>query len=664
MGSVYRCHNRAARRILAAVKVLELDTRMQPGLRARFIREAEILFNLDHPNIVKVRNVRMDTEPPYIEMEFVNGENLEARILRGGMPTPDALSLMRQMADAMAYLHARGIRHRDIKPSNIVVQANGVARLVDFGIATETQSGTLAEGRQMLGSVRYVPPEWARPNSLDATQWDIYSLGMVFYEVLTGKQAFSYSTEGPPSQRFFQVMAAKQGHPPLDPGPTFTDEIRALVRDMTAAEPERRLKTAFEVLERLNRVVPGGAPSAPSPHSAVPTHADETFSPSKTIIPSSSQTFAVADAANSRGDSTVIPDEPRKPWWQSTPLRIGVELLLLIGALSLVRWEQQAEPPPPERTVDVVVSGLAADVPVLLHLEDRAPVATGVGRFRFSNLPVGKSTLHAVVGPDCAGSPTPAWCVQSEHPITVTAGNDVQIVPIVLKPPQPRNVRFQAPAKTFRVNIPGVGTINGSEEGAVFLKMLPGTYTVEAEAGQCPASARNCGADCPPGCASWVGEVVVGVGEGEQRVDLSLNPAPVNGRAPTTSPSAPANGGGKLVTQGALARWLATRPEWLPNGEKAPDGGYLGGWANGNPPNAAGAAVDVSWALADAFCAGRGGLADIEAAPLSWGLEGGQPWMEFRQAEGRPAWRRSDGVVSRSVSRTAPQADTGFRCAR
>ena len=107
MGSVYRCHNREAKRILAAVKVLDARFGRQDIAKARFIREAEILFSLDHPHIVKVRNVRMDLELPYLEMEFIDGVNLETRMHEGPMSPAVALPLFRQVADALRYLHVQ-----------------------------------------------------------------------------------------------------------------------------------------------------------------------------------------------------------------------------------------------------------------------------------------------------------------------------------------------------------------------------------------------------------------------------------------------------------------------------------------------------------------------------------------------------------------------------
>ncbi|MCB9764302.1 MAG: serine/threonine protein kinase [Alphaproteobacteria bacterium] len=251
MGSVYRCHNRSARRILAAIKVLDPSLSRVTSAKARFVREAEILFALDHPSIVKVRNVRMDGEMPYLEMEFIDGESLERRIRKGPMPLADALPLFTQAADALVYMHGLGIRHRDIKPSNLLVQRGKQLKLVDFGIATEQGGVAITESGQAFGSVSYAPPEWIDPRTLDPVKWDIYSLGVVFFEALTGRSAFPVDTEGTSRQQALKVMMEKQGHPELDPGRGFPDALRELIREMTRPDPAQRLDSAVAVQERL-----------------------------------------------------------------------------------------------------------------------------------------------------------------------------------------------------------------------------------------------------------------------------------------------------------------------------------------------------------------------------------------------------------------------------
>lgn len=260
MGSVYRCHNRTANRILAAVKVLDGDVRRHPESEARFIREAEILFQLDHPNIVKVRNVRTDSEPPYLEMEFVAGDSLEAIMARGPMPTIDALALIEQLLSAIAYLHERGVRHRDIKPANVLIRPDGRVKIVDFGLAVETHGARITQAGMAFGTVSYSPPEWITPDKLDPCQWDLYAVGVILWEMLLGKHAFPTSGTGSARQQAMQVIVSKQGHPSLDPGPAYPDDLRAIVAYLTHPDPDQRARSATEVHRQVRALL--RAPSA------------------------------------------------------------------------------------------------------------------------------------------------------------------------------------------------------------------------------------------------------------------------------------------------------------------------------------------------------------------------------------------------------------------
>ncbi|MFN7144929.1 MAG: serine/threonine-protein kinase [Myxococcota bacterium] len=251
-GSVYRCRNKSAARILAAVKVLDEALGRSAEAKARFIREAEILYALDHPNIVKVRNVRMDGPKPYLEMEFVDGIDLERRLRRGPIALPDALPLFEQVADALAYLHRQGVRHRDVKPGNIVLRDDGSLKLVDFGIATEGDGAFPAGGDTAFGSLAYVPPEWLE-SDIDQVRWDVYAAGLVFWEVLTGREAFPLRDGAGLKEEVDRVLGEKQRAPFLAL-PGFPSALSALVADMTRTAPGERLHSFEEVRERLAAV--------------------------------------------------------------------------------------------------------------------------------------------------------------------------------------------------------------------------------------------------------------------------------------------------------------------------------------------------------------------------------------------------------------------------
>lgn len=263
MGSVYRCHNREAVRILAAVKVLDSSLQKQDHAKQRFVREAEILYQLEHPNIVKVRNIRMSTDTPHIEMEFVEGEDLESRMMRkGAMPMTEALPIFTQVADAMAYLHERGVRHRDIKPSNLVLQANGQVKLVDFGIALESGANPLTVAGMTFGSLGYVPPEWM-DSKLDHVKWDIYSAGVLFWELLTGSQAWPVLSGG--QQEMIRILTEKAKKSYLDIGEDHPTRLRALIADMTMSDRTRRLGAASDVRARLDAITAPVQSARPAP---------------------------------------------------------------------------------------------------------------------------------------------------------------------------------------------------------------------------------------------------------------------------------------------------------------------------------------------------------------------------------------------------------------
>ncbi|MCK6524233.1 serine/threonine protein kinase, partial [Myxococcota bacterium] len=291
MGSVYRCHNRDAPRILAAVKVLDAGMSRVHSVKARFVREAEILFTLNHKHIVKVRNVRMEGELPYIEMEFINGESLESRIAKGACPLPEALNLLGQAADALAYMHRMGVRHRDIKPSNMLVEGDGSLKIVDFGIAADLQGEAITRTDEAFGSVSYAPPEWVDPKTLDPVKWDLYALGVVFYELVAGRMAFPMASGGSHRQQAMRLMMQKQSHPPLDPGEGYPEGVRALIRDLTTSSPAERLGSADLVLERVNalrgvEMGPVTGPAAPAMRSHEVTWYDgagETLTPEPAV---------------------------------------------------------------------------------------------------------------------------------------------------------------------------------------------------------------------------------------------------------------------------------------------------------------------------------------------------------------------------------------------
>ncbi len=644
MGSVYRCHNRNAPRILAAVKVLELPTRRHPDTTARFIREAEILFGLNHPNIVKVRNVRTDHEPPYLEMEFVEGESIEDALQRGPIPKDKAVDVIRQCASAIHYLHGRGVRHRDIKPANFLLRRDGRVKLVDFGLALEQDVSRITQAGIAFGTVSYAPPEWANPETLDPVRWDLYALGIVMYEILTGKVAFPVSGQGSARQQAMQVVLSKQGHAPLDPGDAFPDDLRELIADLTRSDADERLSDSAEVLRRL------GVRAPPSSFESL----SEEDQPSViTTVPTPGVPMPRKRAPAQETFKLDEPEPPTSSMPRSAPLVAGAALsvagigmgIAAIGLLGVVAWV--ATSGSSRRDVEIRVSGITADTPHEIRIDGRpADRAAGLSH-RFDAVPVGDATVRWVVGEGCTVAACEAdacssTCGHGTRPAQVEDGEGVAMVVVDVPAPTPRSVRLPLPE--LPDGVPAVVRVDGEEAGlstggVKTGPLAPGRYVAALSLGDCAADAAPCGDECPADCivvgtevvVPWSGNPDAPAWPDDLRARWEEAHRPAEDPAPKPAapkPAAPAPSGsgpsGKLVTQAELATWLeGPGGIYKPGAPKDIKNGHLIGWNGTTPPNPTAPVVGISYSAAKAYCAQRGGMPTTEegvkaTAQIEW----------------------------------------------
>ncbi len=189
MSTVYRGFDEVLERAVA-VKVMDREIASDSDQLERFRREARAVARLNHPHIVTVIDAGEDDRMAYIVFEFVEGENLKDRLRREGpLPIPEAVAYAIEIARALSAAHSRQIVHRDVKPQNVLLDSEGSAKITDFGIArTLTEEGLTADGR-VLGTTDYVSPEQALGHPVTG-QSDVYSLGVVLYEMLTGEVPF------------------------------------------------------------------------------------------------------------------------------------------------------------------------------------------------------------------------------------------------------------------------------------------------------------------------------------------------------------------------------------------------------------------------------------------------------------------------------------------
>jgi eukaryotic-like serine/threonine-protein kinase len=275
MGEVYRAVDQRLGRTVA-IKFLPPHLAGDPERRERFSREATIVSGLNHPHICALYDVGVDEGLPYLVMEFVDGESLQARLERGAIPWRQALDILVQVADALDKAQRRGIVHRDLKPANVMLTKSGV-KVLDFGLAAwsrpelrpvavdtsaEDRPRLTVEGR-IMGTLHYLAPEQLHDKAPDVRS-DIFTFGLIAYEMLSGRRAFERETHA-------EIIAAilKDDPQPLDelvPGVP-----RALVATITrclAKDPDDRWQTANDLRFRLSEIAnsPADVARVPSPN--------------------------------------------------------------------------------------------------------------------------------------------------------------------------------------------------------------------------------------------------------------------------------------------------------------------------------------------------------------------------------------------------------------
>ncbi len=189
MSNVFRAHDRLLERTVA-LKILHLQFSEDADYVERFRREARSVAQLAHPNIVTVIDRGEQDGRQFIVFEFVAGENLKEIVARGPLPVRDAVQLALQVARALSFAHDRGLVHRDVKPQNVLLNDDGQAKVTDFGIARSLDMQGVTQTGTVLGTSDYIAPEQARGQKVDP-KTDIYSLGAVLYELLTGEVPFA-----------------------------------------------------------------------------------------------------------------------------------------------------------------------------------------------------------------------------------------------------------------------------------------------------------------------------------------------------------------------------------------------------------------------------------------------------------------------------------------
>ena len=270
MGEVYKANDRRLGRQVA-IKALPSQFSGQEEFRQRFEREAQVIAGLNHPHICTLYDVGKQDGTDFLVMELLEGETMAARLERGPMPLEDALRIAIQIADALDKAHAMGITHRDLKPSNIMLTKSG-AKLMDFGLAKRrvimeapgsalTRNAELTQHGSLVGTVQYMAPEQVEGEEADP-RTDIFALGVVLYEMVTGKKAFAGK-----SQASLMASILQQTPPPMSTlQPVAPPSLQRVVEICMAKDPAARWQSAHDVMLQLKWIAEGGsAAGIPAP---------------------------------------------------------------------------------------------------------------------------------------------------------------------------------------------------------------------------------------------------------------------------------------------------------------------------------------------------------------------------------------------------------------
>jgi serine/threonine-protein kinase len=250
MSSVYRAFDPTLERWVA-IKLMHRDISHVPDQLERFRREARAVAQLNHPHVVTVIDAGEDDGAPYIVFEYVEGETLKDRIRRlGRLPVSEAVAYAIEIGRALEAAHAQRLVHRDVKPQNVLIDPDGRAKVTDFGIARSLEAQGLTATGRVLGTTDYVSPEQALGREVTG-QSDIYSLGIVLYEMLTGEAPFTADTQ--------VAVAMKHVREPLPDvqrrRPEISASLAAVVERATAKDTQNRYQHVGEMVHDLEEVL-------------------------------------------------------------------------------------------------------------------------------------------------------------------------------------------------------------------------------------------------------------------------------------------------------------------------------------------------------------------------------------------------------------------------
>ena len=321
MADVYKAKDRLLDRPVA-VKILHAEFQRDQEFIEKFHREAQAAARLSHPNIVNIYDVGVSEDEHYIVMEYVPGTTLKELIQKEGRLAPaDALAITREIAEALAHAHQSGLVHCDIKPHNILMADDMHAKVADFGIARAVTESTMTYSGNVIGSVHYFSPEQAK-GTVITPKSDVYSLGVVLYEMLTGELPFTGDNPVAIAMKHLQ----DEPTPVRRIDPTSPPIVEALVGRMMAKDPALRPDSASlvrEIAQAEAMLKNGTDTTAPDPYATqvLPRVSDAAPIPPRRASRQQPQPYEPYEE----------PEEEKRPIFRSKKFIFGLVLVLILG---------------------------------------------------------------------------------------------------------------------------------------------------------------------------------------------------------------------------------------------------------------------------------------------------------------------------------------------
>ena len=340
MGQVWRALDQRLQRTVA-IKIMAPQFTEEPEFLVRFLREAQSIARISHPNVVSVLDFGEEGDSPLLVMEYVPGKSL-GELTGEPMEPRRAVAVVAQAADAAGAAHAQGIVHRDIKPSNIVLSEDGRAKLVDFGIASLKDVDRITQTGTTIGSPHYISPEQASGEKATPAS-DVYALGVVLFELLTGKKPFDAESVAGVAMAHIE----QEPRPPSELVPGLDPKLDQIVLKAMSKQPSQRYADGRELAEALG---PGSAART----TVVPAQAA-----------AGSQTLVMAPSKDVISYESPSDDDEGSPWKAALIgllIGLGVLALMLVAYQAFANEDEPAESSTPTEEVTSPSDGNTAPV--------------------------------------------------------------------------------------------------------------------------------------------------------------------------------------------------------------------------------------------------------------------------------------------------------------